>query len=79
MHTQVIHSARANATHNHGLDPDRLVVGKMIFHHAHKYFSTQNKNQAIKGDFFVYLQLKPMLARGLTKKESHIMPKAGLV
>lgn len=25
---QVIHSARANATHNHGLDPDRLLVGK---------------------------------------------------
>lgn len=24
---QVIHSARANATHNHGLDPDRLLVG----------------------------------------------------
>ncbi|XWS66581.1 hypothetical protein CRYUN_Cryun05aG0211900 [Craigia yunnanensis] len=23
---QVIHSARANATHNHGLDPDRLLV-----------------------------------------------------
>ncbi|KAK6126521.1 hypothetical protein DH2020_039755 [Rehmannia glutinosa] len=28
---QVIHSARANATHNHGLDPDRLLVGKYIF------------------------------------------------
>lgn len=25
---QVINSARANATHNHGLDPDRLLVGK---------------------------------------------------
>ena len=25
---QVIHSARANATHNHGLDLDRLLVGK---------------------------------------------------
>ncbi|PRQ19999.1 putative ribosomal protein L22/L17 [Rosa chinensis] len=25
---QVIHSARANATHNHGLDPDRLLVGE---------------------------------------------------
>lgn len=25
---KVIHSARANATHNHGLDPDRLLVGK---------------------------------------------------
>ena len=24
---QVIHSARANATPNHGLDPDRLLVG----------------------------------------------------
>lgn len=24
---QVIHSARANASHNHGLDPDRLIVG----------------------------------------------------
>ena len=24
---QIIHSARANATHNHGLDPDRLLVG----------------------------------------------------
>ncbi|GAB2283629.1 hypothetical protein Dimus_018134 [Dionaea muscipula] len=33
---QVIHSARANATHNHGLDPDRLLiaeayVGKGLF------------------------------------------------
>ncbi|KAK1287467.1 hypothetical protein QJS10_CPB19g00574 [Acorus calamus] len=33
---QVIHSARANATHNHGLDPDRLIVdeafvGKGVF------------------------------------------------
>lgn len=27
---QVIHSARANATHNHGLDPDRLLVGKLM-------------------------------------------------
>lgn len=25
---QVIHSARANATHNHGLDPDRLLVAE---------------------------------------------------
>ena len=25
---QVIHSARANAVHNHGLDADRLLVGK---------------------------------------------------
>lgn len=25
---QVIHSARANATHNHGLDPDRLIVAE---------------------------------------------------
>ncbi|KAK1322661.1 hypothetical protein QJS10_CPA02g01151 [Acorus calamus] len=33
---KVIHSARANATHNHGLDPDRLIVdeafvGKGVF------------------------------------------------
>ncbi|XP_057805246.1 uncharacterized protein LOC131020456 isoform X1 [Salvia miltiorrhiza] len=26
---QVIHSVRANATHNHGLDPDRLLVGNI--------------------------------------------------
>ncbi|KAK8921094.1 hypothetical protein KSP39_PZI020424 [Platanthera zijinensis] len=25
---EVIHSARANASHNHGLDPDKLIVGK---------------------------------------------------
>ncbi|OVA10641.1 Ribosomal protein L22/L17 [Macleaya cordata] len=25
---QVIHSARANATHNHGLDPDRLLIAE---------------------------------------------------
>ncbi|PPS12894.1 hypothetical protein GOBAR_AA07733 [Gossypium barbadense] len=25
---QIIHSARANATHNHGLDPDRLLVAE---------------------------------------------------
>ncbi|GAU34722.1 hypothetical protein TSUD_16950 [Trifolium subterraneum] len=25
---QVIHSARANAAHNHGLDPDRLIVAE---------------------------------------------------
>ena len=24
---QVIHAARANASHNHGLDPDRLIIG----------------------------------------------------
>jgi len=28
---QVIHSARANATHNHGLDADCLLVGMLIF------------------------------------------------
>lgn len=27
---QVIHSARANASHNHGLDPERLIVGNFI-------------------------------------------------
>jgi large subunit ribosomal protein L22 len=27
---QVIHSARANAAHNHGLDPDKLIVGKFL-------------------------------------------------
>jgi ribosomal protein L22 len=27
---QVIHSARANAAHNHGLDPDKLIVGKIL-------------------------------------------------
>lgn len=27
---QVIHSARANAVHNHGLDSDRLLVGKQF-------------------------------------------------
>lgn len=27
---QVIHSARANATHNHKLDPDRLLIGKCL-------------------------------------------------
>lgn len=32
---QVIHSARANATHNHGLDPDRLLVGKYICFLSH--------------------------------------------
>lgn len=26
---QVIHSARANASHNHGLDPERLIVGNI--------------------------------------------------
>lgn len=25
---KVIHSAKANATHNHGMDSDRLLVGK---------------------------------------------------
>ncbi|XP_068488958.1 large ribosomal subunit protein uL22c-like [Phaseolus vulgaris] len=25
---QVIHSARANASHNHGLDPERLIVAE---------------------------------------------------
>lgn len=24
---QVIHAARANAAHNHGLDPERLLIG----------------------------------------------------
>lgn len=28
---QVIHSARANAAHDHGLNPDRLLVGKWMF------------------------------------------------
>jgi len=27
---QVIHSARANASHNHGLDPERLIVGNIL-------------------------------------------------
>lgn len=27
---QVIHSARANASHNHGLDPERLIVGNIF-------------------------------------------------
>jgi ribosomal protein L22 len=27
---QAIHSARANAAHNHGLDPDKLIVGKLL-------------------------------------------------
>ena len=30
---QVIHSARANAAHNHGLDPDKLIVGKTLRQH----------------------------------------------
>ncbi|KAJ8754521.1 hypothetical protein K2173_005682 [Erythroxylum novogranatense] len=41
---QVIHSARANATHNHGLDPDRLLVaeafvGKGFFQKRVSYHS----------------------------------------
>lgn len=41
---QVIHSARANATHNHGLDPDRLLiaeafVGKGFFKKRVSYHS----------------------------------------
>ncbi|RCV26207.1 hypothetical protein SETIT_5G227000v2 [Setaria italica] len=28
LQVTVIHSARANAAHNHGLDPDKLIVGK---------------------------------------------------
>jgi hypothetical protein len=35
---QVIHSARANASHNHGLDLDRLIVGMSIFLFLFFYF-----------------------------------------
>jgi len=28
---QVIHSARANASHNHGLNADRLIVGNISY------------------------------------------------
>ncbi|CAA6667304.1 unnamed protein product [Spirodela intermedia] len=34
---QVVHSARANAAHNHGLDPERLIVGcflKRVSYHS---------------------------------------------
>lgn len=30
--TQVIKSARANASHNHGFDPDRLIVGTFLLY-----------------------------------------------
>ncbi len=31
MNRQVIHSARANAVHNFGLDPSRLVIGMIMY------------------------------------------------
>ncbi|WOG98247.1 hypothetical protein DCAR_0417588 [Daucus carota subsp. sativus] len=43
---QVIHSARANATHNHGLDPDRLLIAEA---HVGKGFFKKRINYHARG------------------------------
>ncbi|KAM7265585.1 hypothetical protein ACFE04_003268 [Oxalis oulophora] len=50
---QVIHSARANATHNHGLDPERLLVseafvGKGFFQKRISYHSKMRHGMKIR-------------------------------
>lgn len=75
---QVIHSARANAVHNHGFDPDRLLVGKTsIPLHVFHLISTLWK-------YFILVMFdaaEAFLGKGLYKKRLsyHAKGKCGMM
>ncbi|XP_049395808.1 uncharacterized protein LOC125859988 isoform X2 [Solanum stenotomum] len=76
---QVIHSARANAVHNHGFDPDRLLVGKM----TNKSFTYFHLISTLL-EYFILIMFgaaEAFLGKGLFKKRLsyHAKGKCGLM
>ncbi|KAF6147782.1 hypothetical protein GIB67_006755 [Kingdonia uniflora] len=69
---QVIHSARANASHNHGLNPDRLIiaeafVGKGFFQKRISYHAKGKSGVKIKPQCRLTVIVREMTAEEETK------------
>jgi len=73
---QVIHSARANAAHSHGLDADKLIAGKILTKHA---LLPHICYKASTSALYMKLQRRPLWERDFTWRGCLITRKGGLV
>ncbi|KAG0446753.1 hypothetical protein HPP92_028667 [Vanilla planifolia] len=71
---QVIHSARANASHNHGLDPDKLIVGRSGIRVRPKCRLTVVVRETTPEEEAKIAKLKVMNYKKLTRKEKQLVP-----